>query len=345
MRFGSFALGTLLCLPPFWGCRTNGPSSSTTVETSPSSRADRPSPTDEPADAAEIDWNSFSSTSLRNPNDGSLVGGVPLPLSTRGLRFNPNRDPAARYGTVEVVRALVKAGRIVHEELGGLPVTINDLSYERGGPIPRHSSHQNGRDVDVFFYQLGPDGEPIDSVGAFFDPSGAGVDFRELADPSDDVPLRLDMPRTWRFVQALIEDEAANLQSIYLAEHLRSLLLDYARKRGAPEWTLARFAEMTCQPDYPHDDHFHFRFYCSADDIEAGCRDSAPIYPWRQKALAKIGIEPLSLLPKRQEARTKTVGHEEARRAAGPLDSEVERWLDRRKQWLARPHPGRTYCR
>ncbi len=332
MKLRLLASVALLCLAPFSGCRETRPTAPPATNT------------DEPTDTAEIDWDSFSSTSLRNPNDGSLVGGVPLPLSARGLRFNPKRDPAARYGTVEVVRALVSAGRTVDEELGGLPVTINDLSYEQGGPIPHHGSHQNGRDVDVFFYQLGPDGEPIESVGAFFDPSGVGMDFRELADPSDDVPLSFDVPRTWRFVQALIEDEAANLQSIYLAEHLRSLLLHHARERGVPESTVARFAEMTCQPEYPHDDHFHFRFYCSVDDIREGCRDSAPTYPWRKRALAKSGVKPLPMLPKREEARTKTVGHEEARRAAGPLDAEVERWLDRRKQWRARPHPGRRYC-
>ncbi|MDH3202818.1 MAG: penicillin-insensitive murein endopeptidase [Myxococcales bacterium] len=344
MNFRFLALVALLCLVPLSGCGKTQSFSTAGVERSSSSRPDAPSSTDETIDPAEVDWGSFSSTSLRNPNDGSLVGGVPLPLSARGLRFNPNRDLAARYGTVEVVRALVNAGRIVDEELGGLPVTINDLSYERGGPMPHHGSHQNGRDVDVFFYQLGPDGKPLESVGAFFDQSGLGVDFRQLADPSDDVPLRLDVPRTWRFVQALIEDEAANLQSIYLAEHLRLLLLEHARKRGAPEPTVARFGEMTCQPEYPHDDHFHFRFYCSADDIEAGCRDSDPIYAWRKRALAEIGVESLPLLPKRERARTKTVGHEEARRAAGPLDPEVERWLERRKQWRARPHPGRRYC-
>lgn len=330
MKFRSLALAALFWLVPLSGCRETKP---------PRTNADKP------GDIADIDWGSFSSTSLRNPNDGSLAGGVPLPLSARGLRFNPKRDPAARYGTVEVVRALINAGRIVDEEFGGLPVTINDLSYEQGGPIPHHRSHQNGRDVDVFFYQLGPGGKPIESVGAFFDPSGAGVDFRDLADPSDDVPLHLDVPRTWRFVEALIEDEASNLQSIYLAEHLRSLLLAHARERGAPKSTVARFAEMTCQPEYPHDDHFHFRFYCSADDIEAGCRDSEPIYPWRKKALAEVNTKPRPLLTKRERAQTKTISHEEARLAAGPLDPEVERWLDRRKQWLAQPHPGRRYCR
>jgi penicillin-insensitive murein endopeptidase len=291
-----------------------------------------------------IDWSAFDSTSIRNPNDGSLHGGVPLPLAAPGLRFNPTRDAAARYGTLEVVRALVDAAARVDRELGGLPVTINDLSLETGGPLPRHRSHQSGRDVDVLFYQLDENGRPIESVGAFFDPSGEGVDFNDLATPEDDVRLRLDVPRTWLFVQALIESEHAQLQNIYVAEHIRTLLLLHARSIGVAATTLARFEALTCQPTYPHDDHFHFRFFCTADDIEAGCRDSKPIYPWQRERLKDAGVKPLPLAPKRAEATTEIVTHEEARRSAGPMDAEVERWLDLRTQWLKKPHPGRTYC-
>lgn len=292
----------------------------------------------------EHDWSTFDSTSIRNPNDGWLRGGVPLPLSAPGLRFNPARDPAARYGTVEVVRALLDAADQVRRELGGVPITINDLSLERGGPIPHHRSHQSGRDVDVLFYQLGPEGNPIQSVGAFFDPSGAGVDFRDLQDPSDDVSLQLDIPRTWRFLRALIEGEQAQLQNVYVAEHIRALLLSYARASSASESTLRRFEAITCQPSYPHDDHFHFRFFCTADDIARGCRDAPPIYPWQRVRLERAGTQPLPLAPKREQATTRVVTHEEAREAAGPMDPEVIRWLDRRAQWIRKPHPGRPYC-
>lgn len=333
MRCAALAMAALVAFGA--GC-------SETKDSKPA-RAQEASPAPKPAPAA-IDWSTFDSTSIRNPNDGSLRGGVPLPLTAPGLRFNSERDPKARFGTVEVVRGLVDAGARVFRELGGLPVTINDLSFEGGGPIPRHRSHQSGRDVDVFFYQLGPDGEPIESVGAFFDPSGRGVDFRDLADPSDDVLLTLDVPRTWLFVRSLIEDERAQLQHIYLAEHLRSLLLGHARSEGTPATTLARFEQMTCQPSYPHDDHFHFRFFCSTDDIRNGCRDSPPIYPWRRKALERAGVQPKPLARKRPRAQANVVTHEEARKAAGAMDAEVVRWLDRREAWLQKPHPGRPYC-
>jgi penicillin-insensitive murein endopeptidase len=292
-----------------------------------------------------MDWSSFDSTSVRNPNDGALLGAVPLPLRAPGLRFNPRRNPSARYGTVEVVRALVQAAARVDQELGGLPVTINDLSYERGGPIPRHRSHQSGRDVDVLFYQLDSNGEPIESVGAFFDLAGVGVDFRDLADPKDDILLQFDLARTWLFLRALIEDEGAQLQQIFVAEHLRKLLLEYARSNDEPSRTVTRFAAMSCQPSYPHDDHFHIRFYCAPDDIVKGCRDSAPLYPWHAKWLQRASVQSRPLATTRPGANAKIVTHEEARAAAGAMDSEVERWLDRRKQWTKQPHPGRPYCR
>jgi len=325
-------------------------SASKTTEHAPIAQAVAPTaepspPAEEAPAAAIVDWDVLNSTSIRNPNDGSLRGGVPLPLTAPGLRFNPARDPKSRYGTVELVRGLVEAGRKVDRDLGGLPLTVNDISLANGGPIPHHGSHQSGRDVDVFFYQLDRDGNPIESVGAFFDPSGAGVDFRDLADPSDDVPLQLDLPRTWLLVQALIEDERAGLQQVFVAEHLRTLLLEYARTQQVPESTITRFAEMSCQPSYPHDDHFHFRFFCAPDDILEGCRDSPPIYPWRRRELEYAGVRPLPLAPTRAEAKAKIVTHEEARQAAGPLDAEVQRWLDRRKDWIAPPHPGRPYCR
>ncbi len=327
---------------------SNGCSASKTpaasAPTAPSPGAHGPAVGEPEPPAGQLDWEQLDSTSVRNPNDGSLEGGVPLPMTAPGLRFNPARDPAGRYGTVEMVRALVAAAERVHRELGGLPVTINDLSLEQGGPIAHHRSHQNGRDVDLLFYQLGPDRRPIEPVGAFFDPSGAGVDFKELADPSNDVALTLDVPRTWLFLQGLIENPEARLQRILIAEHLRALLLEHARERGVAPTTIRRFQEMTCQPRYPHDDHLHLRFYCAPDDILKGCRDSPPTYPWRLEELAKFRIRALPLAPTRAQAKSTIVTHEEAREAAGAMHAEVERWLDRRKQWIDKPHPGRTYC-
>lgn len=287
-----------------------------------------------------------TSTSVRGPNDGELRGGVPLPMTGPGFAFNPLRSERARYGTVEVVQSLVRAAIAVHRELPGSELVVNDLGLRRGGPIAHHASHQAGRDVDVLFYVTDRAGNALRGVGAPLDPAGEGVDFRNPADPSDDVPLRMDVIRSWRFVEHVLLDTNAVVQRIFVAEHLRTILLEHARRVSASPVAIARFEEVTCQPSTPHDDHFHFRFFCTAEDIRrGGCEDSAPIYPWHRTALRAQRVAPRPAQPRPDRPRAPTTSEAEARAEAGPLHPDVQAWLDRREAWRRQPHPGRRYCR
>ena len=286
------------------------------------------------------------STSIGGPNDGRLEGAVALPLRGPGFRFNPRRAEEARYGAVEMVQALIAAAARVERELPGGELTINDLGYQEGGPIPHHGSHRAGRDVDTLFYLLDRSGHPFPSVGAPIDPRGEGTDYRDLAAPEDDIPVRIDLPRTWLFVRALLEHETESpVQRIFVVEHLRTMLLDHARSVGAPEATVQRFAELTCQPSYPHDDHFHIRFFCSSEDIQDGCEDESPIYPWRRSELRADGVRPVRNRPRPDRPMAPTTSADEARDEAGELHPSVTAFLEARKAWASRPHPGRRWCR
>ncbi|HJL03167.1 MAG TPA: penicillin-insensitive murein endopeptidase [Polyangiaceae bacterium LLY-WYZ-15_(1-7)] len=309
-----------------------------------------PSPDPQGPDAATIlALPGSHSRSVRGPSDGAIEGSVPLPLRGPGFRFNPRRDPAARYGTVELLQALIRAAATVDRALPGGELTINDLSYEAGGAIPHHGSHRAGRDVDVLFYLLHDEtGAPFPSVGAPLDPDGRGTDYRDLADPDDDVPVRIDLPRTWRFVQALIEqepDDGAPLARIFVAEHLRTLLLEEAERAGAPDEVVQRFAELTCQPSYPHDDHFHFRFFCSREDMASGCEDTRPFYPWRLRALRAHDLRPRLHRPRPDRPRAPVTTSDQARAAAGAMHPSVRAFLDRREAWMDPPRTGRRFCR
>jgi murein endopeptidase len=99
------------------------------------------------------------SRALGTPADGRLVRGVRLPAS--GPQFftwdpllhrRPDR-PGRRWGTDFLVRAVL---RVVDEFAAAHPsaprLGIGDLSRRHGGPFgPRHVSHQNGLDVDVYY--------------------------------------------------------------------------------------------------------------------------------------------------------------------------------------------------
>lgn len=287
-----------------------------------------------------------NSTSLGHPNDGSIDGAVALPLKGRGIEFNPRRDKKARFGTVELVNALIRSAAKVQEKYPGAVLTVNDIGYEKGGPIARHASHRNGRDVDVLFYALDKDGKPRHSVGAPLDPTGWGTDYKDLADPSDDVPVQIDVARTWAFIEALmLDDDGKHIQRIFLVEHVRTMLLDYAKKHGGDKNAMQRFGERSCQPGAPHDDHFHFRFFCTAEDIKAGCVDSFPMYPWRKEQLHAAGVTPKVSRAPKGRPRPKTVSQAEAKKRAGAMHPSVKAFLKRRESWSKIPHPGRPYCR
>ncbi len=288
------------------------------------------------------------STSKGGPNEGSLEGGVPLPLSGPGYRFNPRKKPERRHGTVELVAALVRAATHVHATMPTTEppsiLTFGDIGMPGGGEIVGHGSHRAGRDADVMFYLLLADGTPTGGKAIPIDPEGRGTDYEDLADAADDVPVMVDIPRTWAFLAALLADDGVQVQQIYIVEHLRKLLLAHAETIGADDAIMVRFGDVTCQPRFPHDDHMHIRVFCTAQDIAGGCNDVAPIFPWQRALLKSQGTAPVAP-PGRTTARPKLTSVDEARAKAGVMDAAVTEFLDRRKAWASKPRPGRKWCR
>ena len=285
-------------------------------------------------------------TSIGSPTDGRLVGGIPLPMQGRGFIFDPGKDPQRRHGTVELVGAIVRAAGRVAEQFPGGTLTVGDLSLVEGGEIVGHATHRNGRDVDVRFYLADVRGEPIASKAIPIEPDGAGTDYGDLADGADDVEVQLDTARTWGLMAALLSLPEARINRIYVVEHVRSILLEYARTVGADADIVERFGQVTCQPSFPHDDHMHIRFYCSLDDIDAGCEDTAPLYPWQQRYLTSHGRTFRPPTPHARGAKVTSVAEAEAKakRKYGRFHPDVTAFLKRRKGWTSKPHPGRPYC-
>ena len=290
-----------------------------------------------------------ASTSLGQPADGSIEDSVELPARGPGFIANPKRPVQARFGSVVLVQTLLRAAADVGVEESAAPLVINDIGLQRGGPIAQHGSHQNGHDVDVLFFVRDDKGHPHRSVGVPIAPDGMGVDFKDLADPSDDQPVKLDVPRTWRLMASLIKHAGDQLQRVFIVEHVRSMLLKEAQHIGANAAIQERFSDIACQPGTPHDDHMHLRFFCSPHDMAAGCRDKPPVYPFRREQLAALGLKPQLGGPvsraKKAAKRKRTTTPEQARKRAGRMHSDVIAFLDLRKSWLKKATPPRPYCR
>ena len=290
-----------------------------------------------------------ASTSSGGPSSGTVQGAIALPDRGPGFYHNPRRPYEARFGTVELVQAIVRAAAIVERDLPGSSLTVNDLGLVSGGPIKQHASHQAGRDADILFYVLDEHGAPLPSVGVPIDPKGKGWDFKDLSVPEDDLPVQIDVPRTWHFVAALLEVARDAVQRIFIVEHVRSMLLAQAQRVRAPAEVIHRFEDITCQPGAPHDDHMHVRLFCTPEDMTAGCLDSTPVYPWREAALQALGLTPLLAAntqskEDRAAVAKRTTTPAQARKKAGPMHAKVKKFLKEREAWIKRPRPGRPYC-
>lgn len=177
---------------------------------------------------------------------GCLAGGVELPLKGRGwevMRPDRKRHFAHRQ-MIEFVRDLAAAA--TKARLG--TVSLGDLSQPRGGPAPNgHSSHQTGLDIDVWYavgkpsMKKGPSMVRGTRVAAGWGRRQMKLLARAAADP--------------------------RVERVFVHPVLKRALCE--KVKGDRSW-LHRI-----RPWWGHDEHFHVRLKCPADDT--GCLPQAPI--------------------------------------------------------------------
>ena len=219
-----------------------------------------------------------ASVSVGNATTGILVNGKPVPAQGDGFRVRGvTLSRGFHYGTDGLVAALTRAGGEVARKWPGSELLIGNCSREAGGDIPPSVSHNTGRDSDIGFYLADTLGRPLPPPGddyVTFDADGVSE--------GRATPVFFDSPRNWAFVEALLTDPAVQIQYIFVADWLRTLLLDYAIRAGADPDLIVRADQVLQQPhnSSPHAEHFHVRLYCDMADRLAGCHDEGPVWAW-----------------------------------------------------------------
>ncbi|MEM6790652.1 MAG: penicillin-insensitive murein endopeptidase [Myxococcota bacterium] len=223
------------------------------------------------------------------PHHGVITDAAPLsPDDDTLVRF---RNEGIHWGRPRLVATITAAAaRVAAKRPGGAPLVVADLSARRGGRIPRHRSHRSGRDADLLFFVLTPDGRSIRNPGFLH----FGRDGLAPVSRSRRTFVRLDVDRTWQLVKALVEDRDASLQWLFVARWLRQMLLDHAYARGEPVETMYRASKLLHQPSdsFAHDDHIHVRLACTDHDAVGGCR-GGPQWPWLTAAAVDPAPSPL----------------------------------------------------
>lgn len=222
---------------------------------------------EQPADMSISD-----SISIGTPMKGTLDEGNVFPKKGAGFVLtDTTRERRARFAIAELIDFIKKAAFRVTRRHPGSILRVADLSKRTGGPIPHHGSHQNGRDVDLLFYLNGPGGEtlqefiPVDTNGYSTDPP---------------MKYKLDLPRNWALLEGMLSSDKAQVQWIFVADHIKKLLLEYAEQIGAPKRLIDMARQVVRQPgEKTHMDHFHVRIYCPGND-KPQCQDVGPRWAW-----------------------------------------------------------------
>jgi penicillin-insensitive murein endopeptidase len=210
------------------------------------------------------------------PHSGVQTEALELPKRGQGyVRYRPYGS--AYWGQPELIAAIEETSAVMDEGFGGPPLVLGDLSARYGGKIPRHNSHRSGRDVDLLWYVMTPDGVPIKNPG-FINVGADGI----ARDRSSGSLYRLDIPRQWAVVKAMLQSKRIHVQWMFCSRWVEALLIDYARARGEDDELVWRAESVMLQPkdSLPHDDHIHMRISCTPETSLTGCAGGGPYWEW-----------------------------------------------------------------
>lgn len=206
-----------------------------------------------PTGSAEARWRKRQQA-LGAVNAGHLQHAARL----HNTRYVKLRFPNNAWGTRRMVDVLQQCAKQVGKRhRSAHKLLVGDLSRRKGGPLPPHAGHQNGREADVGFYMRS--GKPLAGlwkVGAY----------------------HIDAKRTLTFLSCLIG--TGDVLNIFMARALQPPLVREAKRR---RWTKARIAKTFSWPRGRnkrvgiiqhrggHDNHLHVRLKCARH--EKKCRN------------------------------------------------------------------------
>lgn len=226
----------------------------------PTPEAGARSPRELPERYKKAPW-SLMSLSVGHPNAGWQVRAKRL-RNTRYLKVRP-RSADRSYAHPALVLMLQRSAQDIGKMAPGAVMFVGDLSFEKGGPISGHNSHQSGRDADLAFYMKNEQGKRV--------PAPRFVAFDGNGNATDGSGYVFDDELNWLLVQSWARDTRAGLSHIFISRPLRLRLIRFAQRHPHFRKYLPQAQALLKQPERgePHDDHFHVRITCPKrqDDI------------------------------------------------------------------------------
>jgi len=179
-------------------------------------------------------------------SDGAIKGPSRLPDVAPGLmKLFLGRDRA--YGAESLVDLLLDVAQFMSQTFpSGERLQVGDLSAHSGGRITRHSSHQNGLDVDLRYFAVDTREQDLSWEDGFDE------DFVRNGKLSSN----FDRLRNWELLRALVS--SGKVQRVFVdAAIKKAYCLDYARGSQEERDILRRL-----RPYTNHSNHLHLRLFC-----------------------------------------------------------------------------------
>lgn len=201
-----------------------------------------------------------SSKSIGTYTAGCLRGAAALPVSGNGYQVM-RLSRARYYGHPDLLVFIEKMGNASAQQHWGV-LLIGDLAQPRGGPtLTGHRSHQTGLDVDIW-YRLAPEATANKLT---IDQRETWIAHSVLADKSDAISAV-----HWSPINERILESAANLPEV------ERIFVNPSIKRQLCEGNKGQNWLRKIRPWRGHDDHFHVRLKCPANNLDCQAQDAIP---------------------------------------------------------------------
>jgi penicillin-insensitive murein endopeptidase len=195
---------------------------------------------------------------------GCIAGAVPLPPDGPNWQvMRPARNRA--WGHPILVATIERLAAALPQASGWSGWLVGDLGQPRGGPmVTGHASHQIGLDADIWFTPM----PELRLSAAERDNMAAGS---IVAADGNDVDRTFWGPQYRRVIEAVAR--APELARMFVNPAIKQALCrEVANSPGTDRDWLRKV-----RPWWGHDDHFHIRLTCPAEDRL--CQNQPPLPP------------------------------------------------------------------
>jgi penicillin-insensitive murein endopeptidase len=190
-------------------------------------------------------------------NSGAIKFSWELPFEGEGyVRLFVERNRG--WGTQPMIEMIEKSAAEIHQLFPAKDrLQVGDISSKRGGRISRHSSHQNGLDVDLAFYRLNGVEQPTNYRGGFL---GSMVRRGRLS-------RNFDIVRNWELIKAL--HRFGKVSRIFVDKVIKKEICRHAEYLGEKDAFQDVLRSLRPYPN--HTDHLHVRIECPENALK--CRN------------------------------------------------------------------------